>query len=281
MRAFALALTILTASAGLAEGPSTSIRPQPRPGTEAAPAEAAPAVLAPASQPAAPKIPVPKPRPPGLIAAAAAQSPATQIIGAIPSTAPKPRPSDLASAVSAQPTAPAKSTKKGKKGSVCGDPDIKGEALAAIPAKFKGCGLDEPVRVSNVAGISLSPADTISCDTAAALKDWIETGMNPAFGNREVVELKIAASYICRTRNTQKGAKISEHGRGKAIDISGFLMSNGKLWTVASDYNSTIRKAQKAACGIFGTTLGPGSDGFHEDHLHFDIASHGNGSYCR
>ena len=47
MRAFALALTILTASAGLAEGPSTSIRPQPRPGTEAAPAEAAPAVVAP------------------------------------------------------------------------------------------------------------------------------------------------------------------------------------------------------------------------------------------
>jgi hypothetical protein len=27
--------------------------------------------------------------------------------------------------------------------------------------------------------------------------------------------------------------------------------------------------------------LGPGSDGFHEDHLHYDVARHGGGAYCR
>jgi hypothetical protein len=37
----------------------------------------------------------------------------------------------------------------------------------------------------------------------------------------------------------------------------------------------------RAACGRFGTTLGPGSDGMHEDHLHFDTARHANGPYCR
>ena len=43
----------------------------------------------------------------------------------------------------------------------------------------------------------------------------------------------------------------------------------------------TLRPAHKAACGVFGTTLGPGSDGYHEDHMHFDTAAHRNGSYCR
>ena len=33
--------------------------------------------------------------------------------------------------------------------------------------------------------------------------------------------------------------------------------------------------------GIFGTTLGPGSDGYHEDHMHFDTAHQRGGAYCR
>ena len=41
-----------------------------------------------------------------------------------------------------------------------------------------------------------------------------------------------------------------------------------------------MRAAHRAACGIFGTTLGPGSDGYHEDHLHFDTVSRGS-PYCR
>lgn len=86
---------------------------------------------------------------------------------------------------------------------------------------------------------------------------------------------------MCRTRNHKKGAKISEHGRGKAIDISGFTFANGKTVRVLGNFDATMRKAHRAACGIFGTTLGPGSDGMHEDHLHFDVASHRNGAYCR
>jgi hypothetical protein len=57
-------------------------------------------------------------------------------------------------------------------------------------------------------------------------------------------------------------------------------MSDGKTISVLKNYNAQMRKAHKAACGIFGTTLGPGSDGYHEDHLHFDTAS-GRQPYCR
>jgi hypothetical protein len=54
---------------------------------------------------------------------------------------------------------------------------------------------------------------------------------------------------------------------------------------VLEDYKSSrgkaIRKAHKGACGIFGTTLGPGSDGYHENHLHLDTAKYRGGPYCK
>jgi hypothetical protein len=171
--------------------------------------------------------------------------------------------------------------KQSLKGSVCGDPDIRGEALAPIGSPTRGCGIAEPVRVTSIAGVAFSQPATFDCTTAKALKKWMVKGMQPAFGKRKVVKLHIFGSYMCRSRNNVKGAKISEHGRGKAVDIAGFVFADGKEWTVLKDYNKTIRKAHKAACGIFGTTLGPGSDGYHENHLHFDTASYRRGSYCR
>ncbi|AWD22673.1 extensin family protein [Fuscovulum blasticum] len=167
-----------------------------------------------------------------------------------------------------------------KKGSVCGVAAIKGEKIAPIKAKVKGCGLADGVRVTSVSGVRLSQAATIDCDTARALNTWVDQVLQPSYGN-SVVELKIAAHYICRPRNNKKGAKISEHGRGKAVDVAGFVLSNGKTLSVARNFDRTMRRAYKSACGIFGTTLGPGSDGYHEDHMHFDTASQRNGPYCR
>ena len=159
--------------------------------------------------------------------------------------------------------------------------DIRGQELPPVTSKTKGCGIAEPVRVTAIDGIPFSQPATFDCDTAIALKRWMREGMRPAFGNREVVQLHIFGSYMCRSRNNVRGAKISEHGRGKAVDIAGFVFSDGKEWTIARDYNKQIRRAQKAACGIFGTTLGPGSDGYHEDHLHFDTAERRGSAYCR
>lgn len=197
---------------------------------------------------------------------------------------PRPRPDDLLALASA---APAPKTRKQKKaalsmqGAVCGDPAIKGEVLAPIKSSVKGCGVAEPVSVTSIDGVRFSQPAKIDCDTAKTFKTWIQKGMRPAFGNREVVGLHIFGSYMCRPRNNQRGAKVSEHGRGKAVDVAGFVFADGKELTVLRNYNKEMRRAHKAACGIFGTTLGPGSDGFHENHLHFDTASYRSGSYCR
>lgn len=168
-----------------------------------------------------------------------------------------------------------------KKGSVCGVPEIKGETLAAIPGKLKGCGIKDPVRVTSVAGVRLSTPATVNCEAAKSLNTWVKKGVEPVYGKGAVIELTVFASYACRGRNNKKGATISEHGRGNAIDIGGLVFANGKSKSVLKNYNQEFRQIHKAACGIFGTTLGPGSDGYHENHLHFDVARYRNGTYCR
>ncbi len=303
MRAFALAIAIGCAClpAG-AETMRKSLVPPPRPAA-AAETPAAPAPKLTASGAITLPVPIrPRPRPVGLIVAAPAAPAAETPLAAAPMTPiprPLPRPAYLAplpptmSPVETLASAPAPKKKgglfggkkdeppKSVRGSVCGDPDIRGEKLAPIRSKVQGCGVDEPVRVIAIDGIRLSQAATLDCTTAKALKTWINKGLRPAYGRREVVELKVAGHYICRPRNNKKGAKVSEHGRGKAIDISGIVTSDGRTQMVAGGFDKTMRTAYRAACGIFGTTLGPGSDGYHEDHMHLDTARYNNGAYCR
>lgn len=167
-----------------------------------------------------------------------------------------------------------------RKGSVCGVASIKGEEIARIGSKVQGCGVENPVAITSVAGVRLSQTATVDCSIAKALNAWVDEVAQPAF-NGNLVELQVAAHYICRSRNNIKGAKISEHGKGRAIDISAFILSNGKVLTVARDYNKLLRRIYKAGCGYFKTTLGPGSDGYHEDHFHFDTSARKGGAYCR
>ncbi|MBK0326357.1 extensin family protein [Rhodobacteraceae bacterium F11138] len=172
-------------------------------------------------------------------------------------------------------------------GAVCGNIEIQGETVGYVPGRIKACGIQDAVRVSAVSGVRLSPPALMNCKTAAALQKWTEKGLKPAFRQRgPVVTMKVAAHYACRTRNNQKGARISEHGKGNAIDLSAFVMMDGEVITVLKGWGqgTTLRPLQKAyrrACGPFGTTLGPGSDRFHRDHFHFDTASYRSGPYCR
>jgi hypothetical protein len=170
--------------------------------------------------------------------------------------------------------------KASKAGSVCGVSAIKGEEMARISSKVNGCGVEDPVRVTSIAGVRLSQSATIDCSIAKALNSWVDEVAQPAFDGK-LVELQVAAHYICRSRNNVRGAKISEHGKGRAIDISAFILSNGTVLTVAKNYNKLLRRIYKAGCGYFKTTLGPGSDGYHEDHFHFDTSARKGGAYCR
>ena len=293
-------LVWLVAGVASAEAPNRSIRPVPKPvmaqpvetlrpvtpvATAVAVPTSLPMTLRPRARPADLLLPAPiaSASQPGADAAQAAAAPSQRSGGLFGFLRPAKRPSALAEGQKAaavrekSPNKPALSNK----GSVCGNPAIKGEPLAPITSKVKGCGIAEPVRLTSVNGIRLANGATVTCDTARALQTWVTKAVEPVYGKGKVVELRIAASYACRPRNNQRGNRISEHGRGNAIDIAAFVFSNGKETPVLRGYDKKMRQVHKAACGIFGTTLGPGSDGFHEDHLHFDIARYRNGPYCR
>lgn len=206
------------------------------------------------------------------------------------SPAPKPRPADglpvvKAAAVQSQ---PAHVATPGGIGKICGDRAIRGRTLAPIPGKLKGCGVSNPVEVVEVDGVALTTAAVMTCDTARALKTWVKKGVKPAVGRRGggVESLRVIASYSCRTRNNRPGAKISEHGRGKAVDIAAINLKNGGSVSVLDDWGKgrdgkILRKAHAKACGPFGTVLGPKADRYHRDHFHLDTASYRSGPYCR
>jgi hypothetical protein len=173
-----------------------------------------------------------------------------------------------------------------KKGSVCGDIDIQGEVVGYVPGRIRACGITDAVRVRSVSGVALSTNSLMNCRTAKALNSWVRKGVQPAFqGNGGVKKLRVAAHYACRTRNNRPGAKISEHGKGNAIDISAFYLQDGSVATVLTDWNGrfskALRRVHKAACGPFGTVLGPNSDRYHRDHFHFDTARYRSGPFCR
>ncbi|SMO63987.1 extensin family protein [Ruegeria faecimaris] len=177
--------------------------------------------------------------------------------------------------------------RKLRKTSVCGNIEIQGKSVGNVPGKIKACGIKEAVQITSVSGVALSRPSTMDCGTAIALNQWVEKSVKPTFKRRgPVVELQVAAHYACRTRNNRKGARISEHGKGRAIDISGFKMANGEVVTVLNGWRKNPSKKQltkiwRAACGPFGTVLGPNADRYHRDHFHLDTARYRRGPYCR
>lgn len=173
-------------------------------------------------------------------------------------------------------------------GAICGSHRIRGEVLSPIRGGVSGCGIDKPVRVVEIDDVRLSRSSTMSCETARALQSWIQDGIRPAIGRLGggIAELRVASHYACRTRNNRPDARISEHAKGNAIDISAFKLENGKVISVEDGWNKRVdgnilRRLHGAACGPFNTVLGPDADRFHQDHFHVDVGRHGGGRYCR
>jgi hypothetical protein len=131
----------------------------------------------------------------------------------------------------------------------------------------------------------------MNCGMISPLNDWLDNTVQTAARDQlgeEVVAIKVAASYSCRPRNNRRGAKMSEHGFGNAIDIAGFTLASGREISVKDDYYSRggegafLKQVRSEACGQFATVLGPGSDAAHRDHLHLDLQNRRSGkSYCR
>lgn len=172
------------------------------------------------------------------------------------------------------------------------DPRILGEAEKLDPIdEGNGCQVPNPWRMYSVAGVQLSQPATLNCSVTQPLHDWMNGTVQPAaqsvFGS-EVTGISVASSYSCRARNNKRGARMSEHGFGNAIDISSFTLADGRKitikqgWRGEDDEREFLRQIRQDACAEFMTVLGPGSDRYHGDHFHLDLANRRSGkAYCK
>lgn len=228
-------------------------------------------------------VPIPQPRPMDL---GDDEEPEEEGPAAGAQAAPGPS-SAPAAASSAQPSPPAQAAEKipaGELPALCkalvADHAIVAERAPPVPVE-DGCSLPVPVRFSavrladgNLA--ALSPPAIMRCEAVAAVAQWVREDIGPAvaaLGTR-LETVRVADSYQCRTRNRRKGAQISEHGQGNAFDTYGFQLADGRALTVKGsqmpvDFQTDLKAS---ACKRFTTVLGPGSDGYHEDHIHVDLA---------
>ena len=147
------------------------------------------------------------------------------------------------------------------------------------------CGATDAVLMASIilpdqSRVAVAPPATLRCPMAQALADWVREDVAPSmkkFGPPLRV-LDNFDSYSCRGRNNIRAALLSEHGKADAIDIRDFALADGREFGLTDahadkDWRDTIRTS---VCARFSTVLGPGSDGYHEEHIHLDLAARRN-----
>jgi len=155
-------------------------------------------------------------------------------------------------------------------------PDIKGPG---------GCGGEDLVRLEAIVlpdkrKVPVKPAAVLRCKMATAIADWVRTDIVPIAARlgSQVSDLDNFDSFECRGRNRVAGAQLSEHGRANALDVRAFKLANGKsIYLTDRTVAREVREAVlHSACARFSTVLGPGSDWYHEDHIHLDASERRN-----
>jgi len=128
--------------------------------------------------------------------------------------------------------------------------------------------------------IALSPVATLRCPMAEAVTHWIRDDVAPTIAalGKSLRSVETLDSFDCRRRNGVTDAKISEHGRANALDVSAFKLANGGAigLTDASVAKSLREKLRQSACSRFSTVLGNGADAYHDSHVHLDLLERSN-----
>ncbi len=131
--------------------------------------------------------------------------------------------------------------------------------------------------------VALTAPATVGCEMATALAGWLERidpYMRAQFG-AGIAEVQMGTSFMCRSRNGEEGADMSEHGFANGLDVTGFTLTDGQSVTLPENWDGdsvpakAMRHAHGAACGFFTTVLGPDVNALHADHLHLDMGCHG------
>ncbi|QRI65916.1 extensin family protein [Shinella sp. PSBB067] len=154
-------------------------------------------------------------------------------------------------------------------------------------SRGRSCGIEWPVELSGLSGgIQIKPAAQVNCQITEAFARWVKQELVPSTRMRYlsgVSAIHQMSSYSCRTMNSQRGAAMSEHAKGNAIDVGKIVLTSGKAIAIerkgffAFREKGLLKSVRGDSCKYFSTVLGPGSDRFHKDHFHFDLRARKSG----
>lgn len=167
-----------------------------------------------------------------------------------------------------------------------------GSRFSALPDKYFGAGCSNinAVTLTSLQGdtgqLAVANLGAVTCPTAEALSGWARFGVDRAA--RQILgsplkQIVTMGSYSCR--NIAGSSRRSAHSRAEAVDVSAFILEDGRRISVLSDWDGGsrqerefLRVIQRSACKRFGTVLGPEYNAAHRDHFHLEW---GNSSFCR
>ena len=128
-----------------------------------------------------------------------------------------------------------------------------------------------------------------TCALAAGLELWLRQ-IRPTAEQHlgsPLARIEHLGAYSCRRLYGRAEGRWSEHATGNAIDISAFVLEDGRRISVLGDWDGNtdeaafLRRVRDEGCKVFGTVLSPDYNAAHRDHLHLDQQARGFGSVCR
>lgn len=170
--------------------------------------------------------------------------------------------------------------------------DASGVRYQALPNQDRGggCAIIDSVKLLDV-GTPIANLGPMTCELGSTFAAWARYAVRPAarlYLGSDLVRIETFGTYACRDVRGSGGTiagKRSEHAHANAVDVSAFVLADGRRISVLADWrldgptSQFLHRIHDSACKRFRTVLSPDYNIAHRDHLHFDMG--GKGGYCR
>ena len=151
--------------------------------------------------------------------------------------------------------------------------------LQASFSEPMGCNVEHAVRLARIGKTTLDNAPLLTCRIALQLSNFEQGSLQPnaqRLLGASVKRLKHIGTYNCRSMRQYQGL-LSQHAFANAIDVSGFVLDDGRVINVGKDWSGTGNKSQflqaisSSACRSFRVSVTPDGGANHFNHIHWDV----------
>jgi hypothetical protein len=144
-----------------------------------------------------------------------------------------------------------------------------------------GCQVIGAVQLIDI-GVPVTNLKGMRCGLARTFIGWTRNAVAPAARQilgSDLVRVESMGSYACRNvvGSPANAARLSGHAIANAVDISGFVLQDGRRITVLNGWRSDdprvrdfLQVIHGSACKRFGTVLSPDYNAAHANHMHLE-----------